>query len=224
MIRSLLFATALAATPALGEGCIDTELTFLADVSHSMNGEPKRIQRAGYAAAFRNGFVLDQIAAGACGAIAVQYVEFANYQEIVADWSVIVTDEDAEAFAQAIEAAPKAEVGELTDIAAAMEFAAMQIAANGLDANWRVVDVSSDGMATRGESPSIIREKYTQGPIWEQVTFNGLPITRSGSMNDDLKAYFENHIVGGPRSFLEDPVSLEGLGDAIIRKLQEEIG
>lgn len=227
-MRSLLFAATLLASPALAQqACIDTEITLLADTSLSMTQEQRRIQRDGYIQAFRNGNVISQIAGGACGAIAVQYIEFAETGKIVADWSIVATDEDAEAFASAIERAPatlEPEIGNLTNFSAVMEFAAQEILTNGLEANWRVVDVSSDGVSTAGSSPSFVRDKYTSGPIWEQIAFNGLPITRSSELSEELKAYFENHIVGGPRSFLAEPVAIEGLGEAIIRKLQEEIG
>ncbi len=216
-----------AASESKSQSCIDTEIVFLADVSTSMTTAQREVQREGYAAAFRNPDVIAQIEAGGCGAIAAQYIEFADEGKIVADWKVISSKDTAEAFARSIESAPRtldSEVGALTGHAAAMEMAAQEILTNDYEANWRVVDVSSDGILTDGGPPSVVRDKYTQGPIWEQITFNGLPLLKKSRMSEDLEAYFRRAIVGGPRSFLADPVSMGGLGEAIIRKLQAEIG
>lgn len=226
MIRALTLTALLASIPASASTdpsqCIDSEIVFLADVSGSM-ANYKQMQRAGYANAFRSAEVLNQISAGACGAIAVQYMEFADKPKVVVDWTVVATDEDAEAFAQAIERAPESNIGKYTNISAAMDFAAQSVLGNGIEGQWRVVDVSTDGQETAGDKPSTVRDKYTRGPIWQQVTFNGLPLDSGHTLPKSMQEYFLKEIVGGPKSFLVPPVSMRGLGEAVIRKLQNEI-
>lgn len=214
----------LSAENARSQECIDTELVLLADVSQSMTIADVKTQREGYAAAFRSQLVMDQISAGACGAIAVQYVEWAEDQTIIADWTIIRSIADGYVFASTIEEASKEHAGGMTAFSAAMEFAAQQIITNGIEANWRVVDVSSDGVNTSGPSPSTVRDTYTQGPIWEQIAFNGLPIFKGKQQKKSQAKFFNEEVVGGPRSFLAESVTIDNIGQAIIKKIQQEIG
>lgn len=214
----------LSAGQARSQECIDVELVLLADVSQSMTLPERKIQREGYANAFRSQLVMDQIAAGACGAIAVQYVEWNDEQTIVADWTIIRSIVEGHDFAQVIEDASDEHTGNMTGFAAAMEFAAQEILNNEIEANWRVVDVSSDGTNTDGPNPGYVRDTYTQGPLWEQITFNGLPIFKGEMFKEGQRKFFTEEVVGGPRSFLADSITVDEIHEAIILKISQEIG
>lgn len=221
---AILLSTFLTA-PAFAQQCIDDELVLIADASQSMLGRAYDIQREGYAHAFRSGAVIEQIRAGACGALAVSYVEFASSPETVVGWTIIETDEDAEAFAAAIEAAPKPLIGDMTNISAAMEYAVQSIRSNGIDGLRRIVDVSTDGVATLGDHPSATRDKYGSRAVhWaERVIFNGLPIVRRDVDRKKIEAYFEEFIVGfGGRLF--PAASLDNFSEAVTAKIAQELG
>ena len=68
---------------------VDLELVLAVDVSRSMDYDEQRLQRDGYAAAFRHPEVIAAISSGALGKIAVTYVEWAGpfYQIIVVPWT-----------------------------------------------------------------------------------------------------------------------------------------
>lgn len=219
-----LFFSLLMWASARSQECIDVELVLLADVSQSMTLPQRKVQREGYANAFRSQLVMDQIAAGACGAIAVQYVEWNDEQTIVADWTIIRSIVEGHDFAQQIEDAPDKHTGSMTGFAAAMDFAAQEILNNKIEANWRVVDVSSDGVNTDGPSPESVRDRYTQGPFWEQITFNGLPIFKGDHFKEGQRKFFTEEVVGGPRSFLADSITIDEIHEAIILKISQEIG
>lgn len=226
-MKWLLLTTALISTPAMAQECIDTELVMLSDLSGSMNLAEKKIVRDGHVAAFRDGSVLDKIQEGPCGAVLVTYVEWAMHQKVVVDWTVISSDEDAEAFATALENAPFSNVGASTMLSYAMDFAGKIIKGNGIDATDRVVDILGDGQDDSSTKPSEIVERYSgKGvPIWEKITWNAIPVVeRNGnSSGKDLIHYFQTQVVGGPWSRVVPAYGFEDVPRAIVEKLSKEI-
>src|SRR4051794_16879980 len=81
---------------------VDVELVLAVDVSLSMSPEELEIQRHGYAAALTHDQVLQAIADGAYGKIAVTYVEWAGttWQHVIVPWTVIANRADAERVAE----------------------------------------------------------------------------------------------------------------------------
>jgi hypothetical protein len=99
---SAAFALSLLLVPqAQAAEQVDIELVLAVDVSLSMSPDELEIQRQGYAAALTHDRVLEAIAAGVHGRIAVTYVEWAGStsQHIVVPWTAIATRSDAERFA-----------------------------------------------------------------------------------------------------------------------------
>ena len=101
--HALLFLSLIFAShPALAqEDYVDLELVLAVDVSRSMDAEEQRLQRDGYAAAFRHPEVVSAIASGPLGRIAVTYVEWAGpeIQTVLVPWTILAKPEDAFAFA-----------------------------------------------------------------------------------------------------------------------------
>lgn len=227
-LRSLLLTSAIAlSTPAMAQpACVDTELVLLSDVSGSMNLEEKEIVRKGHVAAFRNGDVLYKILGPErpCGAILVTYVEWAKSQQVIIDWTVIASDEDAEAFAVALENAPFGNVGSQTYLSYAMDFAGKLITGNGIEGTDRVVDILGDGQDDSPTKPHEIVERYSGDHLqaWEKVTFNGLPVV--GEHDKSLIHYFQTQVIGGPWARVIPAYGFEDLPRAIIEKLSKELG
>lgn len=243
MIRSLILASTLLATPAMARDCISTELVLVADVSSSMDINERKIQRDGYASAFRSGEVLDAIFGSYCGAIAVQYVEFGSVPHVVADWFVIQTDEDAEAFAQEVEAAKESgrqPSGTLTGLARAIRFAGESLRDNGIDAERSVADISADG-GDNIENKCVI-DKFTHNAVqiardelttataengWQEITINALPIVGgqiTGTCGRTLTDYMDEFVRGGPASFVIEANGVSDLPRIVRQKLAQEIG
>lgn len=245
MIKALFLSTAIAlSSPALAQDCITAELVLMADISSSMSQTEREIQRKGYAAAFRSGDVLDAIFGSYCGSIAVQYAEFGNQPHVIADWTLIETDEDAEAFAQAIEAAPPVPEGEsgfLTGLARAIRFAGESLRDNGITAERQIIDASADG----GDNIEQVcnRKKITSNPVqkardelitptaengWQEVIINALPILGGGYITGtcemSLSDYMDEFVRGGPGSFLIEANSVSDIPAIVRKKIIQEIG
>jgi hypothetical protein len=79
---------------------VDLELVLLADASGSIDTNEIRFQRQGYAEAMAHQEVLDAIATGYHGRIAVTYVEWAGVssQHVVVPWMVVTGKAEAQAF------------------------------------------------------------------------------------------------------------------------------
>src|SRR5262249_58132060 len=96
-----LGAAAAADTP------VDLELVLAVDVSRSMDSDEQALQRDGYVDAFRHKDVIDAIASGPNGRIAVSYVEWAGpaFQTTLVPWTIIDGKAAALAFACRLAAA-----------------------------------------------------------------------------------------------------------------------
>src|SRR5690349_24269101 len=88
---------------------VDVALVLAADVSRSIDDDEFKLQRQGYAAAVTSPRVLQAIAAGRNGAIAICFVEWSGpeEQQVVAEWTTIRDGETAAAFAATLLAAPR---------------------------------------------------------------------------------------------------------------------
>ena len=98
----LAAAAAILAGPASAAETVDVELVLAVDVSLSMSPMELEIQRDGYAAALTDDRVLQAIAEGAYGKIAVTYFEWAGVttQHVIVPWTIIASREDAYKYVQ----------------------------------------------------------------------------------------------------------------------------
>ena len=103
-----LAASLVVAFCALGAGgaraqlpAVDVALVLAADVSRSIDEGEFKLQRQGYASAIMNPRILKAIRAGAHGAVAFCFVEWAGPSEeaVVVEWTVIADEESAAGFA-----------------------------------------------------------------------------------------------------------------------------
>lgn len=209
-----------------GRERVDLELVLAVDVSSSIDEAEARRQREGHVAALADPEVIAAIQSGGYGRIAVMYLEWADadFQRVVAPWTVIETEADARAFAATLATAPFVS-GRRTAIGAAIDNSVSLIAGNGYEGVRRVVDLSGDGPQNAGPSLAAARDRAVD----DMVTINGLPIDNASqhpfrpSVSIDVAAYFEREVIAGPGAFISPTDEHHDFVDALTRKLIIEI-
>ncbi len=204
---------------------VDVELVLAVDVSLSMSPAELEIQRHGYAAALTHDSVLQAIADGVHGRIAVTYVEWAgtSMQRVVVPWTAIASREDAERVVRQLSAGPP-NSARRTSISAALAFGSGLFEDSGFEGAKRVIDVSGDGPNNQGAPVTVVRDDL----IRKGITINGLPLmTRGGfaSVYDviDLDRYYGDCVIGGPGAFMIPVNDWTQFPEAVRRKLVMEL-
>lgn len=226
----LLPAMALCAAllPAPAVACTDTALVLLADISDSMNPSERRLQREGYVAAFGHKDVVGALQSGYCGQIRVAYVEYATEPHMVVPWTTLSDAASADRFARAVLAADHVNLGQgtqgtLTGIANAMREAGRLL--EQVDANRKVIDVSSDGPDNVTKDVRAARDELTvptEANGWREITVNGLPVGQDvpyGMTAEELTQYYCDNIAGGPLNFVIRARNVQDLPELVRRKL-----
>jgi hypothetical protein len=223
LVLSLLLAQPLQAQVTE----VDVELVLLADTTGSIDEAEMRFQRQGYAAAITDPRVVTAIRNTLTGSIAVTYVEWAGpaSQVPVVGWTVIDSEEDAEAFATALLDPPRLAYGS-NAIGAALAAGQALIEGNDIRGLRRVIDFSGDSANNRAGPPVA---PARQAALDTGITINALAVLCRGCSgpasgnSGDLVARFEAEIIGGPGSFVIAAASPETFADAVRRKLILEI-
>ena len=225
----MLVAACLAlAVPARAED-VDVALVLVTDVSRSVDDTEFALEKSGYATAFNNTKVLEAIKSGPLGKIAVAYVEFAGNFEVrtVLDWTVISDRASARAFTDRLSAAPRSFWGR-TSISAGIDQAMQLFAETGLQATRRVIDVCGDGTNNAGREAGEARDDAVKAG----VTINGLAIINDHPVSwtfahvqppGGLPNYYRENVTGGPGSFVLEMHDFATFGEAMTRKLVNEI-
>ena len=203
---------------------VDLELVLAVDISLSMDMDELRIQRGGYAAAFRDPEIQKVMTAGPSRRIAVTYFEWAgrSVQKLIAPWTVIDSPAAANAFAAALEAAPISRE-RMTSISAAIDYAGQLFDQSQYTGIRRVLDISGDGPNNAGRPVTKARDDL----LAKGIGINGLPIVlkSGGTVFDikDLDIYYADCVIGGPGAFSIPVRSEPEFAPAIRRKLLLEI-
>ena len=205
---------------------VDLALALVADVSGSVDEQKFRLQRDGYAAALTSDDVLRAIASGPSGTIALAFIEFSSMdnQQVVIDWTVLRDAESATIVAELIRSEPRSFQGG-TAIGAAIEFGAAQLAASGIEAERRIIDVSGDGTNNDGFPVAQARD----AAVAAGITVNGIAILTPESLDSHtnppggLLAYYKENIIGGPGAFALAAENFTAFARAIQHKLVREI-
>jgi len=228
--RSLLAAAGAAAFTypirvARAEEAVDIALVLAVDVSRSVDEDEARLQREGYRAAITDPRVVEAIRGGMVGGIAIAYIEWAGieYQRIVLPWMRIASQQEADAWSDALAQAPRSSLS-WTSISGGIEAARRALADCPYDATRQVIDVSGDGVNNSGPPAEQARDRA----VAEGITINGLPI-----LNDrptfgrpppiPLDQYYRDSVIGGPGAFVIAAEDFEAFGNAIRRKLIREV-
>ena len=229
---ALALAQAPRATAAGAPVAVDAAVVLAADVSRSIDDEEFALERRGYADAINSQQLLDAISTGPRGAIALAYVEWAGDGEerVVVDWAVIRNEKDARAFVATMTAAPRSFIGR-TAIGAAIDFSFALFAESGFEATRRVIDVSGDGTSNQGRLVTEARD----AAVGAGAVINGLAIyNKKAAMMGGylamhthppggLAQYYRENVIGGPGSFVVEIDDFRTFGEAMMRKLVNEI-
>ncbi|MHA6288781.1 DUF1194 domain-containing protein [Maricaulis sp. CAU 1757] len=205
---------------------VDVELVLAVDVSSSIDEVEARRQREGHVAALADDDIISSIQGGPHGRIAVMYLEWADadFQRVVAPWTVIETEADAHAFAATLATAPFVS-GRRTAIGGAINTSVDLLQSNAYDGARRIIDLSGDGPQNSGPGLAAARARADAAFI----TVNGLPIEPQRqhpfrpSVSIDVSAYFEEHVITGPDAFISTSDRNNDFVDALRRKLIVEI-
>jgi Protein of unknown function (DUF1194) len=208
---------------------VDVALALVADVSRSIDDSEFKLEKDGYEAAFADPRVIAAIKGGVNGRIAVTYIEFASAGEVrtVIDWTTIGDAEAARAFTDKLSAAPRSFWGR-TAISAGIDRAMQAFAESGMDPQRRVIDVCGDGTNNAGRDITEARDDALKAG----VTINGLAIINDHPATwtyahvappGGLANYYRQNVTGGPASFVLEVHDFHAFGEAITRKLINEI-
>jgi hypothetical protein len=196
----------------------DIALVLAVDASGSVNLKRFQLQRHGYAEAFRDPQVLNSIRGLSTGSIAVTMVQWTGpaMQVQVVQWTLIKDAATANAFADAVEAAPRQLFGGGTSLSGAIDHAMLLLPNAPYRGLKRVIDISGDGANNRGRDVREARDEAVRAG----VIINGLPIS---SIEPDLDKYYFENVIGGAGSFIVPADSYDNFAKAIVRKLILEI-
>ena len=210
---------------AAKEASVDVELVLAVDVSYSMDMDELAIQREGYAQAIVSREFLQALKSGPNGKIAVTYFEWAasTDQKIIIPWRLIDGPETADAVANEIMKTPIRRASR-TSISGAINFAMALLDENPHHGLRRVIDISGDGPNNNGAPVVVARDAAVE----KGVVINGLPImvkepSYSTMDIDNLDAYYEDCVIGGPGSFVVTIKERDKFKEAIRTKLLLEI-
>jgi hypothetical protein len=227
-LAALLLLPLVAAAPARADD-VDVALVLVTDVSRSIDDSEFKLEKDGYTSAFTSQKVLEAIQGGPAGKIAVAYVEFASSFEVrtVLDWTVINDKASAQAFADRLATAPRSFWGR-TSISAGVDQAVQLLAETGMNATRHVIDVCGDGTNNAGREINEARDDAVKAGI----TINGLAIINDHPVSwtfahvqppGGLANYYRANVTGGPGSFVLEVHDFATFGEAMTRKLVDEI-
>lgn len=225
----VLWASAVQGLAARAADSVDVALVLVTDVSRSVHDGEFELMKQGYATAFLDRDVLAAIQGGAIGAIAVSYVEFAGASEVktVVDWTVIRDEASARAFVERVQAAPRSFWGR-TSISSGIDHAMKALARSGYETQRQIIDVCGDGTNNHGRDVRAARDEAVESG----VTINGLAIINDNPTSwtfahvqppGGLPNYYRENVTGGIGSFVLEIHDFRSFGDAMRRKLLNEI-
>lgn len=227
----VIMAALLAATVSQARAAepVDLALVLVDDVSGSINDAEYQLQKEGYLAAFTDPQVVDALKSGPLGAISVAFVEFAGAGQVVTvvDWTTIRDADGARAFGQRVHDAPRSAWGH-TAIGDGITLALQDLNRSGVQATRRVIDVAGDGTNNAGRPVQEARDEAAK----QGVTINGLAIANESDVPwlqmhthppGGLDNYYRANVVTGEISFVLTVHDYKSFGEALIRKLVNEI-
>jgi hypothetical protein len=209
---------------------VDLLLVLAADVSRSIDDQKFELERRGYAAALSDPRVLQAIAAGPHGSIAVAFVEWAgaNSQKLLIDWTLVRSAEDTKVFTSRLLEQPRS-FADRTAIGAGIDFARAQFARAPYTSDRRVIDVSGDGTNNSGRDVRSARDEAVSDEV---TTINGLVIFSDAPIpyNPEhtnppggLDNYYRENVIGGTNAFVMVAENFDSFGRSIVAKLIREI-
>ena len=230
LIALAMSAASLLAIPSLVRAddeklAVDLVLALGVDISYSMDEEEQHLQRGGYIDALVSKAVLDAIAAGSHGRIAVSYYEWAGTSErrTIIPWTVIDGAATARQFTENLKSQPYRRASR-TSVSGAIDYGVAMIDEAPFITQRKVIDISGDGPNNNGRPVEAAREEA----LAKDIVINGLPIIFQRRFNgsfdiDNLDEYYADCVVGGFGSFVIAIANQDQFTTATRQKLLREI-
>lgn len=207
-----------AANVQWGMDKVDLALVLAVDGSASVTYDEFNLIAGGMAAALREPGVIRGLTGGPNKAsLAALFLwSGAGAHDLIQDWTRIGSEQEAHAFADAVDNMPRSVRPGETAIGEALLFALETIARAPADATRHVVNVIGDGRSNAGIPPAPIRDRMAAAGI----TINGLCILHE---EPDLLESYTNEVIGGPNAFAITCADYPQFGTAMRRKLTQEL-
>ncbi len=193
------------------------ELVLAVDTSASVDDMEYALQMRGIAAAFESSEIITAIGQHKNG-VAIALLQWSGglLGKVAVDWTVVSTEASIRALAARIVQAPRANTGNFTAIATAINRSVEMLENNAQVGEYRRIDISGDGRNNSGQHPSEARSVA----ISKGITINGLAILDGDA---GLAAYYRANVTGGPGSFVISADEFEDFAKAMKRKLGREL-
>ena len=197
---------------------VDLNLALGVDASGSVNQIRFDLQKRGYVDAFLDPRVLQAIKSGPRGAIGVAMYQWTGprLQVPVVAWTFIDDPASIRDFAQKVQASERHLFGGGTSVSGAIDYGVQVLTQSPFAGGRRVIDISGDGANNRGRPATAARDEAVE----QGININGLPILE---LEPDLEEHYRNNVIGGPGAFAIPAETFEDFGNAILRKLIQEI-
>ena len=204
---------------------VDVEIVLAADGSGSIDDEELALQRRGYAEAITHPDVVRTILGGLHGRIAIAYIEWGGpySQHTIVDWTLIDSEESAQAFAADLVEAPRAAQG-YNSISGAIDYSVQKINTNSFNGLRKIIDVSGDGPQNGGRPVQAARDDA----VAQGITINALVVKSRGGgypgpRGEPLEEHYRNDVIGGFGAFVMTADETLRFNEAVRRKLVLEI-
>jgi hypothetical protein len=197
---------------------VDLALVLALDSSASVTFEEFNLMAGGLAAALRDPVVAAALIGGPRGASLGALLLFSGVgaQDVVVDWTRMADAAQVQAFADAVDAAPRLTRPGLTALGDGLAACEDLLGLLPAPAARRMVDVAGDGRANDGLAPDDVRDRMAAAGI----TINGLCVLHEEA---DLLAYYQAHVIGGAGAFALPCADYQAFAAAMARKLVQEI-
>ncbi len=196
---------------------VDLALVLAVDCSFSVDADEFALQMQGLGEAFKRADVKAAIAHGNLQRIAVSVVEWSDAasQAVVLPWTIVASDQDADALGETLKTTRRTLAQGGTSISSALLYSA-SVLTTAPRSTRRVIDVSSDGRNNIGVPVNSVRDRL----VAKGITINALAILNEWPT---LNIYFQNQVAGGEGHFVIAADDYEAYAEAIYRKLIREI-
>lgn len=194
-------------------------LVLALDGSASVRLDGFGLIAGGAGAALRDPEVVAALTQGGTGHSVVAVVLWSgrDAQALLADWTPVASQADADRLGQEVEDAPRLVRAGLTAIGSALErCGALLEQEPARPARRRIVDVAGDGRSNDGPPPGPVRDRLAAAGI----TVNGLCVLNE---EPDLLESYERDVIGGPGAFAVTCPDLHAFAEAMRRKLLREL-
>ncbi|HYE00625.1 MAG TPA: DUF1194 domain-containing protein [Alphaproteobacteria bacterium] len=195
---------------------VDLALVMAIDTSASISREGFLFQLRGHVEALRSRDFAEAVANGRRGAVGLTVALWDGPQSLrqVVPWTRVAGAADLAAFADRLAAAEGEPVQGATAVGSAMLMAARLL--EGIPADRKIVDISSNGFSNAGLDPVQARQALSKG----DVTVNAVVVTDE---YDWLPGYYEESVITGLNAFVVSASTGEGFVRALKAKLVTEV-